>query len=69
MEISEIKQDFNVAKMCRLCLIETEEEMQEIFSETSSESEILTILNLISSSVLVSSLFINFFFHLFLDEL
>lgn len=54
-ELADIKQDFNVSKMCRTCLIETDDEMQEIFGET-PDTEVLSILQvLLSANILVRS--------------
>lgn len=41
-EISDTKRDFNIGKMCRTCLLETEDEMHEIFGN-SQESDSLSI--------------------------
>lgn len=54
MEMGDVKQDFNVTKMCRTCLIETDDEMQEIFGEQPTDTEVLTILQvLLSANILV----------------
>lgn len=42
-EISDIKRDFNISKMCRTCLLETEDEMHEIFGISQQESDALTL--------------------------
>lgn len=42
-EISDIKRDFNISKMCRTCLQETEDEMHEIFASFLQESDALTL--------------------------
>lgn len=36
-EISDMKRDFNIDKMCRTCLQETEDEMHEIFGSIQQE--------------------------------
>jgi hypothetical protein len=36
----QIKRDFNINKMCRSCLIETDEEMSEIFGDQNSPESI-----------------------------
>lgn len=41
-EISDTKRDFNISKMCRTCLLETEDEMHEIFGN-SQETDSLSI--------------------------
>lgn len=43
MEMSDIKRDFNISKMCRTCLQETEDEMHEIFGGLQQETEALTL--------------------------
>lgn len=40
-EISDIKRDFNINKMCRTCLLETDDEMHEIFGN--SQPDALTL--------------------------
>lgn len=42
-EISDIKRDFNIGKMCRTCLLETEDEMHEIFANSQQESDALAL--------------------------
>lgn len=42
-EISDIKRDFNIGKMCRTCLQETEDEMHEIFGSLQQEPDALTL--------------------------
>lgn len=42
-EISDIKRDFNISKMCRTCLLETEDEMQEIFGNLQQEPDALSL--------------------------
>ena len=42
-EISDIKRDFNISKMCRTCLLEAEDEMQEIFINSQQEAEALSL--------------------------
>lgn len=37
-EISDIKRDFNIDKMCRTCLQETDDEMHEIFGGVQQEN-------------------------------
>lgn len=39
-EIPDIKRDFNTSKMCRSCLLETEDEMNEIFGFCRGQEEI-----------------------------
>lgn len=34
----QIKRDFNITKMCRSCLMETEDEMSDLFQQDSPES-------------------------------
>lgn len=57
-EISDIKRDFNISRMCRSCLIETDEEMIEIFSNSdeSNSLNLSQVLKLISTNVQVSAL-------------
>lgn len=42
-EVSDIKRDFNINKMCRTCLLETEDEMHEIFGNSLQESDALNL--------------------------
>ena len=42
-EISDIKRDFNIGKMCRTCLLETEDEMHEIFGNSQQEPDALAL--------------------------
>lgn len=42
-EISDIKRDFNISKMCRTCLLETEDEMHEIFATSQQEPDAITL--------------------------
>lgn len=42
-EISDVKRDFTTAKMCRTCLVETDDEMHEIFLGLEQEPDALTI--------------------------
>lgn len=42
-EISDIKRDFNIDKMCRTCLQETEDEMHEIFGSIQQEPDALSL--------------------------
>lgn len=42
-EISDIKRDFNINKMCRTCLLETEDEMHEIFGNSLQEADALAL--------------------------
>lgn len=42
-EMSDVKRGFTTAKMCRTCLVETEDEMQEIFLGSDQEPDALTI--------------------------
>lgn len=42
-EISDVKRDFNIGRMCRTCLLETEDEMHEIFLNLQQEADALTL--------------------------
>lgn len=42
-EISDIKRDFNINKMCRTCLLETEDEMHEIFGSSLQEPDAMAL--------------------------
>ena len=42
-ELSDIKRDFNIDKMCRTCLQETEDEMHEIFGSIQQESDAMNL--------------------------
>lgn len=42
-EIADIKSDFNIGKMCRTCLLETEDEMHEIFGNSQQEADALAL--------------------------
>lgn len=42
-EISDIKRDFNIGKMCRTCLAETDDDMHEIFTNSQEEPDALSI--------------------------
>lgn len=42
-DISDIKRDFNISKMCRTCLLETEDEMQAIFGNFQQEPDVLSL--------------------------
>jgi hypothetical protein len=42
-ELSDIKRDFNIGKMCRTCLMETEDEMHEIFGNSHLEADALAL--------------------------
>lgn len=56
-EISDIKRDFNISKMCRTCLLETEDEMHELFLNSQQEQDALTlnqVLSQIAGSIQVS---------------
>jgi hypothetical protein len=46
-EISDIKRDFNIGKMCRVCLTETDDEMHEIFTNSDEEPDALSIYQLL----------------------
>lgn len=56
-EISDIKRDFNISKMCRTCLMETEDDMHEIFTNP-PEPDALSlnqVLQQVSANIQVNS--------------
>lgn len=56
-EISDIKRDFNIGKMCRSCLMETEDEMHEIFGSVEQEPDALLLFQVllqVSANIQVS---------------
>jgi hypothetical protein len=57
-ESSDIKRDFIISKMCRTCLLETDEEMHDIFGaqQISEQLTLNQILLQVSGNVQVNSI-------------